>query len=61
MTSSQHIIRVIESKGKGWVGHVTLMGIEEVRIGFLVRNPEGKRQLGRPKGRWEDNIKTGVQ
>jgi len=27
---------------------------------LLVRNPEGKRQLGRPRNRW-DNIKMGLK
>ena len=27
----------------------------------LVRNPEGKRPLGRPRRRWEDNIKVDLQ
>ena len=27
----------------------------------LVGKPEGKRQLGRPRRRWEDNIKMGLQ
>ena len=27
----------------------------------LVRKPEGKRPLGRPKHRWEDDIKMGLQ
>ena len=27
----------------------------------LVRKPEGKRPLGRPRHRWEDNIKTDLQ
>ena len=27
----------------------------------LVGNPEGKRPLGRPRGRWEDNIKMDLQ
>ena len=27
----------------------------------LVGKPEGKRPLGRPRRRWEDNIKMGVQ
>ena len=27
----------------------------------LVGKPEGKRPLGRPKCRWEDNIKTHIQ
>jgi len=27
----------------------------------LVGNPDGKRQLGRPRRRWDDNIKTNIQ
>jgi hypothetical protein len=27
----------------------------------LVGKPEGKRPLGRPRNRWEDNIKIGLQ
>ena len=27
----------------------------------LVRKPEGKRPLGKPRRRWEDNIKTDLQ
>ena len=27
----------------------------------LVGNPEGKRPLGRPRSRWEDNIKMDLQ
>jgi hypothetical protein len=27
----------------------------------LVRKPEGKRPLGRPRPRWEDNVKMGLQ
>jgi hypothetical protein len=28
---------------------------------FLVGKPEGKRPLGKPRIRWEDNIKIGLQ
>jgi hypothetical protein len=27
----------------------------------LVRKPEGKRQLGRPRRRWEDNVRMDLQ
>ncbi|KAJ4451316.1 hypothetical protein ANN_02777 [Periplaneta americana] len=39
-----------------WAGHVARMG--ESRNGYrvLVGRPEGKRPLGRPRRRWEDNI-----
>jgi hypothetical protein len=37
------------------------MGRGEVCIGFLVRKPESKRPVGRPRLRWEDNIKMDLQ
>jgi hypothetical protein len=33
----------------------------EAYTGFLLEKPEGKRPLGRPSNRWEDNIKMGMQ
>jgi hypothetical protein len=38
-----------------WAGHVTCMGEKRNAYTILVRNPEGKRPLGRPRRRWEDN------
>jgi len=46
-----------------WVGHVAGIGdsrrVYEYRV--LVGKPEGKRQLGRSRRRWEDNIKMDLQ
>jgi hypothetical protein len=56
MFSSPNIVRVIKSRRMRWAGHVARM---EERIDFyrvLVWRPEGKRPLGRPRHRWEDNI-----
>jgi hypothetical protein len=39
--------------------HVWVRG--EVHTGFLVGRPEGRRPLGRPRRRWEDNIKMDLQ
>ena len=39
-----------------WAGHVARMGEERVAYRVLVRQPEGKRPLGRPRRRWVDNI-----
>jgi len=45
----------------GEVGHVARMGEGRGVHRVLVGKPEGKRPLGRPKNRWEDNIKTDLQ
>jgi len=39
-----------------WVGHVACMRERRGAFRVLVRKPEGKRPLGRPSCRWEDNI-----
>ena len=44
-----------------WAEHVTRMGEGEVYARFLVGKPEGKRPLGRPRHRGEDNIKMNLQ
>jgi len=40
-----------------WAGHVARLGKRRVVYRVLVGKPEGKRSLGRPRHRWEDNIK----
>ena len=44
-----------------WAGHVARMGEKRGVYRVLVRKPEGKRPLGRPRRRWEDNIKMDLQ
>ena len=44
-----------------WAGHVTRMGEGRGVYRVLVGKPEGKRPLGRPRRRWEDNIKMDLQ
>jgi len=44
-----------------WAGHVARMGERRGVYRVLVGKPEGKRPLGRPRGRWEDNIKMDLQ
>ena len=43
------------------MGHVARMGERRVVYRVLVRKPEGRRPLGRPRRRWEDNIKTDLR
>ena len=44
-----------------WAGHVARMGEDRGVHRVLVGKPEGKRPLGRPRRRWEDNIKMDLQ
>jgi hypothetical protein len=55
--SSPSIIRIIKSRRMKLVGHVARMGEKRNVYRLLVRKPEGKRPLGRPRRRWIDNIK----
>jgi hypothetical protein len=42
-------------------GHVARKGEGRGTYGVLVGKPEGTRPLGRPRRRWEDNIKMDLQ
>jgi len=55
--SSPNIVWVIKTRRMTWVGHVARTGKRTVMYRVLVGKPEGKRALGRPRCRWEDNIK----
>jgi hypothetical protein len=59
--SSPNIIRVIKSRRLRWAGHVARMGERRGAYRALVGKPEGRRPLGRPRRRWEDNIKIDRQ
>jgi hypothetical protein len=55
--SSPNIVRVIKSRRMRWAGHVAHRGEGRSVYRVLVGRPKGKRPLGRPRQRWEDNIK----
>ncbi|KAJ4441575.1 hypothetical protein ANN_11431 [Periplaneta americana] len=59
--SSPDIIRNIKSRRLRWAGHVARMGESRNAYRVLVGRQEGKRPLGRPRRRWEDNIKTDLR
>jgi hypothetical protein len=52
---------VIKSRRMRWAGHVTRMVERRDVYRVLVGKTEGKRPLGRPRHRWEDNIKMDLQ
>jgi hypothetical protein len=55
--SSLNIVRTIKSRRMRWAGHVARMGEGRGVYSVLIVRPEGKGPLGRPRRRWEDNIK----
>ena len=59
--ASTNIVRVIISRRMRWAGHVALMGERKCAYCVLIEKSMGKRPLGRPRLRWEDNIKMDVQ
>ncbi|KAJ4442430.1 hypothetical protein ANN_04016 [Periplaneta americana] len=59
--SSPDIIRNIKSRRLRWAGHVARMGESRNAYRVLVGRPEGKRPLGMPRHRWEDNIKMDLR
>ena len=54
-------MRVVKSRRMRWAGHVAHMGEGRGVHRVLVGKPEGNRPLGRPRHRWEDNIKMDLQ
>jgi len=53
--SLPNIVRVIKSRRMRWAGHVARMGEGKGVYRVLVEKPDGRRPLGRPRRRWEDN------
>jgi hypothetical protein len=59
--SSPSIVRVIKGRRMRWAGHVACMGAVRGACNILVGKPEGRRPLGRPRCRWEGNIKMDLR
>jgi hypothetical protein len=59
--SLPNIVRVVKSRRMRWAGHVARMGEDRGVHRALVGKPEWKRPLGRPRRKWEDNIKMDLQ
>jgi hypothetical protein len=58
---SPNIIRIIKSRRMRWAGHVARIKENGHAYTILVGKPEGKRPLGRPTRRWEDNIRMDLR
>ena len=58
---SPNTVRVIKSRIMRWAGNVVCMWERRGIYRVLVGKPEGKRHHGRPRHRWEDNMKMDLQ
>jgi hypothetical protein len=61
LSSSLNSVKVIKSRRIRWAGHVARMREGRGVYWVLVGRPESKRPLGRPRSRWEDNIKIDLR
>ena len=61
MYSSPSVVRVIKSLRLRWAGHVARMKQGRSAFEILTGKPTGKRPLGRPRSRWEDNIRMDLK
>jgi hypothetical protein len=55
------IIRQIKSSRMRWAGHVARMREERKVYKVLVGGPEGKRPLGKPRRKWEDETRMDLR
>ena len=49
-------LRVTKSRRMSWAGHVARKGDRRGVFRVFVGKPVGKRPLGRPRRRWENNV-----
>ena len=61
MHRSPNIVRVIKSRRLRWAGHVARMEEGRRTLKILTGKPTGNRPLGRPRRRWEDNIRIDLE
>jgi hypothetical protein len=52
---------MIKLRRMSWARHVACIGELRHAYKVLVRKTEGKRPLGRPRSKWEDDVKINVK
>jgi hypothetical protein len=56
--NSPNIIRAMKSRRMRWAGYVVRMGVRRNSCKMLVGKSKGKRPLGRPRRKREENIRV---
>jgi len=59
--SSSNVPWVIKSRRMRWAGHVARMEDRRGAYRVLMWRPDGRGPLGRPRCRWEENLKIDIQ
>ena len=54
-------VNVIKCRGLRWAGHVARMEKGRIAFRILTGTSTGKRHLGRPRRRWEGNIRMDLK
>ena len=55
------ITSIIRTQRLRWAGHVVRMGEHRIARGVMLGRPEGRRPVGRPRMRWEDNVERDME
>ena len=58
---SPNTVRLIKCRKLRWAGHVAEMEDDRIAFDIITGKPTGKKPLGKPERRWEDNIRMGVK
>jgi hypothetical protein len=61
LDSSPSTIRMITPRRVRWSGYASHMEDKRNAYRILMRQPEGKRSLGRPRRRWNNNINMDIR
>ena len=61
MYHSRNVARVIKSRRVRWAGRVAIMEDGRSAFKIVTGKPTGKRHLGKPSRRWEDNIRMDLE
>jgi len=59
--ASPNVIRMIKTRSMRWVAHIACMGVVRIVYATLIGNAEMTITLGRPRHRWEDNIRLDLR
>ena len=58
---SANVVKETKSKTLRWTGHIGRIEVARSALNILTDKPTGKRLLGNPRRRWDDNIRMDLK